>query len=94
MALRNDTGALWENFLISERLKANHYNNSMTKAYFWRTHAQQEIDYIEERGGQMYAYEFKWNPKAKNKFPNSFVEVYQPVEKHLISPDNFEDFLR
>jgi predicted AAA+ superfamily ATPase len=94
LALRNDTGALWENFLISERLKANHYNNSTTKAYFWRTHAQQEIDYIEERGGQMYAYEFKWNPKARIKFPNSFVEVYQPIEKQLISPDNFEHFLK
>lgn len=94
LSVRNDTGALWENFLVSERIKANRYNESNAKAYFWRTHAQQEIDYVEEYGGQIYAYEFKWNPKAKAKFPNSFVEAYQPHEKKVISSDNFEDFLR
>ena len=94
LSLRSDVGALWENFLISERIKVNQYNASNAKGYFWRTHAQQEIDYIEEQGGQMYAYEFKWNPKAKAKFPSSFVEIYQPVEKKIISSNNFEEFLR
>ncbi len=93
IALRGDIGALWENFLISERIKLNQYSNSNAKGYFWRTHAQQEIDYIEEQGGQMYAYEFKWNSKAKAKFPNSFVEIYQPIEKKIISTQNFEEFL-
>lgn len=91
--LRNDIGALWENFLISERIKTNQYNGSNAKGYFWRTHAQQEIDYLEEYGGEMYAYEFKWNPKAKTKFPSSFVETYAPVEKKIISTQNFEEFL-
>lgn len=93
LELRNDVGALWENFLISERVKANHYHKSNAKSYFWRTHSQQEIDYVEEYGGQLYAYEFKWNPKAKAKFPNSFVENYQPLEKKVISPENFTDFI-
>ena len=93
LSMRNDVGALWENFLVSERIKANHYKESSARSYFWRTHAQQEIDYLEEYGGQMYAYEFKWNPKAKAKFPSSFVEIYQPHEKKVISTDNFEEFL-
>lgn len=93
LSMRNDVGALWENFLVSERIKANHYKESNARSYFWRTHAQQEIDYLEEYGGQMYAYEFKWNPKAKAKFPSSFVEAYQPHEKKVISTDNFEGFL-
>ena len=66
---------------------------SNAKGYFWRTHAQQESDYIEEQGGQMYAFEFKWNPKAKAKFPSPFVDIYQPVEKKIIGPENFETFL-
>lgn len=93
LALRKDIGALWENFLISERVKANAYNKSDARSYFWRTHAQQEIDYIEEYNGQLYAYEFKWNPKAKAKFPSTFVEAYQPMEKKVISVDNYDDFL-
>lgn len=93
LSLRNDVGALWENFVISERIKANHYQESNARSYFWRTHAQQEIDYIEEHGGQIYAYEIKWNPKARVKFPTAFVETYQPFERKIISPDNFEDFL-
>jgi predicted AAA+ superfamily ATPase len=92
--MRNDVGALWENFLISERIKTNNYSGSNARSYFWRTHAQQEIDYLEEYGGQMHAYEFKWNlRKAKGRFPNSFVETYQPQEKKIISTDNFEEFL-
>ena len=92
-SLRNDVGALWENFVISERIKANHYQESNARSYFWRNHAQQEIDYVEEYGGQIFAYEIKWNPKTRTKFPATFVETYQPTEKKIISPDNFEDFL-
>ncbi|MEP7267531.1 MAG: DUF4143 domain-containing protein [Saprospiraceae bacterium] len=93
MGLRNDTGALWENFLISERMKMIHYTDKIGKSYFWRTHAQQEIDYLEEYGGKIYAYEFKWKPDSKIKFPNSFVDTYKPEEKKLIHRDNFEEFL-
>ncbi|MEO8933155.1 MAG: hypothetical protein ABI295_02520 [Xanthomarina sp.] len=61
--------------------------------YFWRTHAQQEIDYVEEKDAALFAYEFKWNPKTKTKFPKSFIEVYQPQEKKVISPESFEAFI-
>jgi uncharacterized protein len=93
LSMRNDTGALWENFLVSERIKANHYRERSARNYFWRTHSQQEIDYIEEYGGHLYAYEFKWSPKAKVKFPTKFIETYLPYEKKVISQDNFDEFL-
>ncbi len=60
--------------------------------YFWRTAQQQEIDYIEERGGKIYAYEFKWNVKAKAKFSKTFTQAYHP-EQHIVNKDNFEQFL-
>lgn len=93
LELRNDTGALWENFLVSERMKRNHYKKHYAKSYFWRTHAQQEIDYLEESNGQLAAYEFKWNPKAKARFPKTFAEAYPDAEQMVISPQNFTDFL-
>jgi uncharacterized protein len=94
LAMRNDIGALWENFIISERMKANHYNETTYNNYFWRNHAKQEIDYIEEKGGNLYAYEIKWNPKTKVKFPNSFEEAYAPILKTVIHNQNFEEFLK
>lgn len=90
---RNDTGALWENFLISERIKYLHYNNINVKRYFWRTVQQQEIDYIEEQGRKLSAYEFKWNKKARAKFPKTFIRAYPDSETHLITQGNFESFL-
>jgi uncharacterized protein len=93
LALRADVGALWENFLISDRMKANHYNRAYGNAYFWRTHAQQEIDYLEEYDGQLHAYEFKWNPKAKARFSKSFTGAYPDASTKVISRDNFEEFL-
>lgn len=94
LALRNDKGVLWENFLVSERMKANHYRQAYGQRYFWRTHAQQEIDYIEEYDGQLHAYEFKWNPKAKAKFPKTFKGAYPTATTQVITPDNFDGFLR
>jgi len=91
VAMRQDVGALWENFLISERIKYLHYAGISANTYFWRTKQQQEVDYVEERGGKIYAYEFKWNPKVKVKFPSSFTNSYNP-EKHIINRDNFEIF--
>ncbi|MEI6407844.1 MAG: ATP-binding protein [Bacteroidota bacterium] len=93
MALRTDAGALWENFLVSERLKYIHYQRIWAKTYFWRTYQQQEIDYIEESDGAFYAWEMKWNPKAKSKFPASFIEKYQPISSQTVHRDNFEAFL-
>ena len=87
---RNDTEALWENFLINERLK---YQNTESDRYFWRTHAHQEISYIEERSGSLSAYAFKWDAKTKARFPKAFREAYHPAETAIITKDNFFDFI-
>lgn len=90
---RNDADLLWENFLINERRKYITYQNLHSERYFWRTHAQQEIDYIEERNGAVSAFIFKWNPKAKARFSQSFVKAYHPIETKVISRDNFFEFV-
>ena len=91
--LRTDMGALWENFLISERLKRNIYSTSYAQLYFWRTHSQQEIDLIEEKDGHLTAYEFKWNIRAKASVPKTFMEAYPSSSFHVITPENYHDFL-
>lgn len=91
--LRNDIGALWENFLISERMKFTTYQNLYSNKFFWRTLAQQEIDYIEEYDGKIFAYEFKWSENKKVKFPKKFVETYHPEETIVINRKNFGDFI-
>lgn len=91
--LRQDKGALWENFLVSERQKAKHYQGKYSNDYFWRTYSQQEIDYIEESDGKIRAYEFKWNPKKKGKFPASFRDAYPGAQTATISRENFIPFV-
>jgi predicted AAA+ superfamily ATPase len=93
LMLRNDTGALWENFLISERKKYLFNLGIEAQSYFWRTTQQQEIDYIEEQSGKINAYEFKWNPAARTKFPRTFMQAYPVNESSIITPYNFENFL-
>jgi predicted AAA+ superfamily ATPase len=93
LSMRQDVGALWENFLMSERLKTVHYNQIFVNQYFWRTKQKQEIDYIEERGGKFYAYEFKWNPNAQTRFSESFLKGYEPAETKIIHRNNFQEFL-
>ena len=92
-ALRNDIGQLWENFLVAERLKYNHYSNIHVNSYFWRTHNQQEIDYIEERDGKLYAFEFKWSDSQKKKLPLNFRQAYPNSDFQIISKENYTDFL-
>ena len=92
LELRQDKGNLWENFLISERLKSRSYNNSLVRPYFWRTRSQQEIDYIEEEAGGITGFEIKWNPKSKVKIPGSFKDAYQ-AEVLVINRDNFREFI-
>lgn len=94
LAQRNDTGALWENFLVTERIKHMHYTGNHHNRYFWRTYAQQEIDYIEERDGILNAYEFKWSPKAKARIPKTFLNAYPESSQKIISTQNFDSFLR
>jgi uncharacterized protein len=90
---RNDVGALWENFLISERKKQLAYNGFYGNSYFWRTVAQSEIDYVEERDGKISIYEFKWSPKAKVRFPGAFLAGYNPITSKVIHRDNFDEWL-
>jgi predicted AAA+ superfamily ATPase len=93
MGMRNDQGALWENFLMAERLKVLEYNKIATNSFFWRNHAQQEIDYIEERNGEIHAFEFKWNPKAKIRFSKSFTNEYKPQITKGIHRENYLEFV-
>ncbi len=93
LELRTDKGALWENFLISERLKLQQYNQLYTNNYFWRTVQKQEIDFVEETNGQVTAYEFKWNSKGKAKIPAVFLNQYNAIGK-IIDKENFREFVR
>lgn len=93
LEFRSDIGQLWENYLISERMKRNLYQQHYSNMYFWRNHNQQEIDYLEEYGGKIYAYEFKWNIKRKVSVPRSFAEAYPENEWQVINPENYIDFL-
>lgn len=94
LALRADTGALWENFFISERLKANHYAGRYAKSYFWRTKSQQEIDYVEECDGTFRAFELKWNPKRNTAaIPAAFTQAYPVSEAVVVTPDNYLEYL-
>ena len=91
---RTDTGELWENFAIAERLKKITYANSFAQCYFWRTRQQHEIGYLEEEDGHLSAFEFKWNDrKAKVKCPESFQTAYPDATFKVITPKNIEEFL-
>jgi len=93
VATRQDVGALWENFLMTERKKLLAYHGFHGRTYFWRNKQQAEIDYIEEIDGKIYAFEFKWNPTAKSKFPQAFLENYKPEKTKVIHPENFWQWL-
>lgn len=90
---RLDTGALFENYMVAERLKKLQYEKSYAKSYFWRSKMKQEIDYIEEIDGQLSAVEFKWNPNRKAAMPLSFARSYPDVDFQVVTRDNFETFL-
>ena len=92
LELRTDKGALWENFLISERVKQIEYKQSLAHIYFWRTRQQQEVDFVEENSGKIYGYEFKWNNRKKVKLPKTFVETYN-AESKVIDRKNFREFV-
>ena len=91
---RTDAGALWENYVITERLKRNFYQGSIAQYWFWRTLQQKEIDYLEEENGQLHAYEFKWNDKKSNvSIPESFAKTYPDASFQVITPKNADEFL-
>ncbi len=94
VGLRNDTGALWENFIISERMKHAEYSKIYMNKYFWRTKEQQEIDYIEEYDGVLHAYEFKWKAGEKASISKTFTNAYKKSKFDVITSGNFESFLK
>jgi hypothetical protein len=92
--LRSDMGALWENFFIMERIKANAYAGRYANYYFWRTTDQKEIDFVEESDGTFTIFEMKWNPRKGNvKFPKAFLDSYPCTATHVVTPDNYLDLL-
>lgn len=91
--LRTDKGALWENFLVSERVKFLQNNRIHAGQYFWRTKQQQEIDYIEEREGVLNAFEFKTSSRNKSKFPRTFLKAYPGGTAQTINAENYLEFL-
>jgi predicted AAA+ superfamily ATPase len=91
--IRTDKGELWENFIISERIKKLHYAGFYGSYYFWRTTQQQEIVFIEEENGKFSAYEFKLNPKKKIKIPATFTKNYEVEKAETINPENIEELL-
>jgi predicted AAA+ superfamily ATPase len=93
LGLRQDAGALWENFLIGERMKRNHYLRVWHNPFFWRTVSQQEIDYVEEREGRLHAYEFKRGPVRPAKVPPAFASAYPDSPFAVVNEDNFEPFV-
>lgn len=90
---RTDIGALWENFLVAERIKYNHYNNRWANTWFWRTTEGQEVDYIEEQDGAISAFEFKWSESKKHKVSVTFKRTYPDISVNVIHQGNFETFL-
>lgn len=93
MELRNDTGGLWENFCIVERMKFNMVNRRFVNNYFWRTYDQKEVDYIEEEGGKLYAFEFKYSSTNQQKLPVGFAESYPETSFECVNRENFWDFI-
>ena len=90
--IRLDKGALWENFLISERVKLYHYNGLFTNYFFWRSKQQQEVDFVEENSGIIKGYEFKWKASPSVKLPKTFVDAYN-AESQIIDRKNFREFV-
>lgn len=90
---RNDVGQLWENYMISERIKFLEYHKISSNNYFWRTYEQQEIDWVEERSGELFGYEFKWK-ETKVKIPSQWNKAYPEASFNVIHVNNFENWLK
>jgi len=93
LELRGDAGALWENLMVSERVKRNAYLGSYAQLFFWRTHDQKEIDLIEDQDGILSTFEFKYNPKSNAKMPKNFADSYPNSTWQVVTPDNFWEFI-
>ena len=92
LSLRNDIGELWENFIVMERLKKQIYHHIHANNYFWRTWDQQEIDFVEEREGQLFGYEIKWKSQ-KVKVPKDWISTYSNAQFLIVDRENYLDFI-
>lgn len=92
LGIRNDVGQLWENFMISERMKMNSTMDLPIKSYFWRNYNQSEVDYVEEENGKLHAFEMKWNTRKKNTVSKAFLNMYTNAQTDIIHPQNFSEF--
>lgn len=93
LTLRADVGELWENYCLAERLKFQHYTDLTVNSYFWRTYQQQEMDWVEEREGKLFAYELKWNADKKVKVPSAWRTAYPEASFEVIHPGNYLDWI-
>ena len=92
LALRNDVGELWENYIITERMKRQAYLRKVTNSYFWRTYDKKEIDLVEERGGKLFGYEVKWK-KTSVKIPRDWTGGYPDAAFEVIHRENYLEFI-
>jgi predicted AAA+ superfamily ATPase len=92
LAMRDDVGALWENYVLVERMKANLYGGRTVQSYFWRTYDQKEIDLVEEAGGELHGFEMKWAP-ARSSPPKDWLTTYANASFTVIHRDNYRDFI-
>jgi predicted AAA+ superfamily ATPase len=93
LSLRNDVGELWENYIISERIKYQQYQRLIVNNYFWRTYDKQELDWVEDRGGQLHSYEMKWSPTKQPRAPKAWRVNYPSSEYQVINRDNYFDWI-
>lgn len=93
LAPRNDTGQLWESYLLSERIKKHAYEGNHVQSYFWRSYNQQEVDLIESANGKISAFEFTYTPGKKVKEPSGFSATYPKVDYKVISKNNYLDWI-
>jgi predicted AAA+ superfamily ATPase len=91
--LRNDVDALWKNWLIAERIKWNDFNANTSNYYFWRTHTRLQMDFIEEKAGQIMAYKSIWDKRGKPKFPLSFKKYYPEAGQFALNRSTYWGFL-
>ena len=93
LSMRNDAGLLWENYVQVERLKFNLYTGRFAQSYFWRTYDRQEIDLVEEHGGQLYAAEMKWSVRSGTRAPRAWCQAYPGSFFRIVDPENYLDFI-
>ena len=90
---RTDVGALWENYIASERIKKQNYQKINATNHFWRTYDQQELDWLEDKNGSLNGFEFKWNEKRKAKIPTAFAKAYPEATFEVINKENYLEFI-